>query len=99
MAKGHEHRDISHLLRLAKLKMHLTSANVWCLAAVDTPIGRLPCKMPSQRFNDGAYGKKGFDSLDMGCRPVVSRAAYLGPVWSALSSTYLIILAHNDQGG
>jgi hypothetical protein len=99
MAKGHEHRDISHLLRLAKLKMHLTSANVWCLAAVDTPIGCLPWKMRSRRSSNGAYGKQGLDSLDMGCRPVVSRAAYLGPVWSELSSTYLIILAHNDQGG
>jgi len=48
-------------LRLAKLKMHLTSANVWYLAAVNTPIDRLPCKMPSQRSSDGAYDKKGFD--------------------------------------
>ena len=99
MAKGHEHRDISHLLRLAKLKMHLTSANVWCLAAVDMPIGRLPWKMQSRGSSDGAYGKKGFNSLDMGCHAAVSRAACLGPVWSELSSTRLIILAHNDQGG
>jgi hypothetical protein len=53
----------------------------------------------SRRYSDGAYGEKGFDSLDIGCRPVVSLAAYLGPGRSELSSTYLIILAHNDQGG
>jgi hypothetical protein len=79
--------------------MHLTNANVWCLAVVNTPIGRLTWKMQSRRYRDGAYGKKGFDSLDIGCRRVVSLATYLGAVWSELSSTYLIILAHNDQGG
>ncbi len=79
--------------------MHLTSANVWCLAVVNTPIGRLTWKMQSRRYSDGAYGEKGFDSLDIGCRPVVSLAAYLGPVWSELSSSHLIILVHNDHGG
>ena len=79
--------------------MHLTSANVWCLAVVNTPVGRLTWKMPSRRSSDGAYGEKGFDSLDIGCRPVVSLAAYLGPGRSGLSSACLIILAHNDQGG
>jgi hypothetical protein len=73
--------------------MHLTSVNVWCLAAVDTSIGRLSWKMKSRRYSDGTYGEKGCDSLDIGCRPMVSLAAYLGPVWSELSSTYLIILA------
>ena len=38
----------SHLLRLPKLKMHLTRANVWGLAVVNTPIGRLTWKMPSK---------------------------------------------------
>ncbi len=79
--------------------MHLTSANVWCLAVVNTPVGRLTWKMQSRRYSDGAYGEKGFDSLDIGCRPVVSLAAYLGPVWSELSSSHLIILVHNDHGG
>ena len=79
--------------------MHLTSTNVWCLAVVSTPIGRLTWKMRSRRYSDGAYGEKGFDFLDIGCRPVVSLAAYLGPGRSGLSSTCLIILAHNDQGG
>lgn len=79
--------------------MHLTCANVWGLAVVNTPIGRLTWKMPSRRYSDGAYGEKGFDSLDIGCRPVVSLAAYLGPVWSELSSSHLIILVHNDHGG
>ena len=79
--------------------MHLTSANVCCLAVVNTPIGRLSWKMQSRRYSDGAYGEKGCDFLDIGCRPVVSLAAYLGPGWSGLSSTCLIILAHNDQGG
>jgi hypothetical protein len=79
--------------------MHLTNVNVWCLAVVNTSIGRLSWKMQSRRYNDGAYGEKGFDSLDIGCRPVVSLAAYLGPVWSELSSSHLIILAHHDQGG
>ena len=79
--------------------MHLISANVWCLAVVNTPIGHLTWKMQSRRYSDGAYGEKGFNSLDIGCRPVVSLAAYLGPVWSGLSSAYLIILVHNDQGG
>ena len=51
------------------------------------------------KYRDGAYGEKGCDFLDIGCRPVVSLAAYLGPGRSGLSSTYLIILAHNDQGG
>jgi len=79
--------------------MHLTNTNVWCLAVVNTPIGRLTWKVQSRRYSDGAYGEKGFDSLDIGCRPVVSLATYLGPGRSELSSTYLIILAHNDQGG
>jgi hypothetical protein len=79
--------------------MHPISANVWCLAVVNTPIGRLTWKMQSRRYSDGAYGEKGFDSLDIGCRPVVALAAYLGPVRSGLSSTRPIILAHNDQGG
>jgi len=79
--------------------MHLTSANVWYLVVVNTPIGRLTWKMQSRRYSDGAYGEKGCDFLDIGCRPVVSLAAYLGPGRSGLSSTYLIILAHNDQGG
>ena len=79
--------------------MHPISANVWYLAVVNTPIGRPTWKMQSRRYSDGAYGEKGFDSLDIGCRPVVSLAAYLGPVRSGLSSTRLIILAHNDQGG
>jgi hypothetical protein len=79
--------------------MHLTRANVWGLAVINTPIGRLTWKMPSRRYSDGAYGEKGFDSLDIGGRPVDPLAAYLGPVRSGLSSTYLIILAHNDQGG
>ena len=86
-------------MRLPKLKMHLISANVRCLAVVNTPIGHLTWKMQSRRYSDGAYGEKGFHSLDIGCRPVVSLAAHLGPVWSELSSAYLIILAHNDQGG
>ena len=79
--------------------MHLTRANVWGLAVVNTPIGRLTWKMPSRRYSDGAYGEKGFDSLDIGGRPVVSLTAHLGPVQSWLSRTCLIILAHNDQGG
>ena len=79
--------------------MYLTSANVWCLAIFNTPIGPLTWKVQSRRYSDGAYGEKGFDSLDIGCRPVVSLAAYLGPVWSGPSSACLIILAHNDQGG
>ena len=79
--------------------MHLTNTNVWCLAVVNTPIGRLTWKVQSRRYSDGAYGEQGFDSLDIGCRPVVSLAAYLGPGRSELSSTCLIILAHNDQGG
>jgi len=79
--------------------MHLTSANVWCLPVIKTPIGRLTWKMRSRRYSDGAYDEKGFDSLDIGCRPVVSLAAYLGPGRSELSSTHRIILAHNDQGG
>jgi hypothetical protein len=79
--------------------MHLTSANAWCLTSVNVPIGRLPWKMTSRRYSDGAYGERRFDSLDLGCRPVVSLAAYLGPVWSELSSTHLIILDYNDQGG
>ena len=79
--------------------MHLISANVWCLAVVNTPIGRLTWKVQSRRYSDGACGEKGFDSLDIGCHPVVSLAAYLRPGRSGLSSTYLIILAHNDQGG
>ena len=79
--------------------MHLTSANVWYLAVVNTPIGRLTWKMQSRRYSSGAYGEKGCDFLDIGCRPVVSLAAYLGPGWSGLSSTCLIILAHNDHGG
>ena len=79
--------------------MHLTNANVWYLAVVNTPIGHLTRKMQSRRYRDGAYGEKGFDSLDIGGRPVVSLATYPGSVWSELSSTYLIILAHNDQGG
>ena len=79
--------------------MHLARANVWCLAVVNTPIGRLTWEMPSRRYSDGAYGEQGFDSLDVGCRPVVALAAYLGPGRSGLSSTYLSILAHHDQGG
>ena len=79
--------------------MHPISANAWCLAVVNTPIGRLTWKMQSRRYSDGAYGEKGLNSLDIGCRPVVSLAAHLGPVWSGLSSACLIILAHNDQGG
>jgi hypothetical protein len=79
--------------------MHPISANVWCLAVVNTPIGRLTWKMQSRRYSDGAYGEKGFDSLDIGCRPVVSCAACLGPVRSRPSSSRLIILAHNDHGG
>ena len=79
--------------------MHLTSANVWYLAVLNTPIGRLPWKMQSRRYSDGAYDEKECDFLDIGCRPMVSLAAYLGPEWSGLSSTCLIILAHNDQGG
>ena len=79
--------------------MYLTSANVWCLAIVNTPIGRLTWKVQSRRYSDGAYGEKGFDSLDIGCRPVVSLAAHLGPGRSELSSTCLIILVRNDHGG
>jgi len=79
--------------------MHLTSANVCCLAVVNTPIGRLSWKMQSRRYSDGAYGEKECNFLDIGCRPVVSPTAYLGPGRSGLSSTCLIILAHNDQGG
>jgi hypothetical protein len=79
--------------------MHPISANVWCLAVVNTPRGRPTWKMRSRRYRDGAYGEKGFDSLDIGGRPVVSLTAHLGPVQSWLSRTYLIILAHNDQGG
>ena len=79
--------------------MHLTRANVWGLAVVNTPIGRLTWKMPSRRYSDGAYGEKGFDSLDIGGRPVVSLAAYLGPVQSGMSSTSLIILVYNGHGG
>ena len=79
--------------------MHPISANVWFLAVVNTPIGRLTWKMQSRRYSDGAYGEKGFDSLDLGCRPVVSLAACLGPVQSGMSRTCLTILAHNDQGG
>jgi len=41
--------------------MHLTCANVWCLAVVNTPIGRLTWKMKSQMYSDGTYDKKGFD--------------------------------------
>jgi hypothetical protein len=51
------------------------------------------------KYSDGSHGQRGLDVLDIGCRPVVSLAAYLGPVRSGLSSTYLIILAHHDQGG
>ena len=79
--------------------MHLISANVWCLAVVNTPIGHLTWKMQSRRYSDGAYGEKGLNSLDIGRRPVVSFAAHRGPVWSELSSACLIILARNDQGG
>ena len=86
-------------MRLAKLKMHLTSTQVRCLAVVDTPVGRLTWKMWSRRYSDGAYGEKGRDSLDIGCRPMVFLAAYLELVWSESSSTHLIILVYNDQGG
>jgi len=79
--------------------MHPISANVWCLAVVNTPIGRLPWKMQSRRCSDGAYGEKGFDSLGIGCRPVVSLTACLEPIWSGMSRTCLIVLVHNDQGG
>jgi hypothetical protein len=74
--------------------MHPISANVWCVAVVNKPIGRLTWKIQSRRYNDGAYGEKGFDSLDIGCRPVVSLAAYLGALQSGMSSTHLTILAH-----
>jgi hypothetical protein len=79
--------------------MYPISTNAWCLAVVNTPIGRPTWKMQFQKHSDGAYGEQGFDSLDLGCCPVVSLAAYPGPVRSGLSSTHLIILAHNDQGG
>ena len=79
--------------------MHLTTTNVWCLAVVNTPIGRLTRKGQSRRYSDGTYGAKGFDSLDIGCRPVVSLAVHLGPGRSELSSAYLTILVHNDHGG
>ena len=79
--------------------MHLTSTNVWCVAIVNMPIGRLTWKVWSRRYSDGAYGEKGFDSLDLGCRLVVSLATYLGPVWSEPSSARLIILVYNDHGG
>ena len=79
--------------------MHLTSANAWCLAVVNMPIGRLTWKMQSRRYSDGAYGEKEWNFLAIGCRPVVSLAAHLGPVWSGRSSACLIILARNDQGG
>jgi len=72
-------------------KMHLTSANARRLAAVNMSIGRLTWKMKSQRYNDGAHGEREFDSLHIGCRLVVSPAAYLGPAWLGLSSIYLII--------
>jgi len=57
--------------------MHFISANVRCLAAVNTPSGCLTWKMQSRRSSDGAYGEQGFDSLAIGCRPVVSLATYL----------------------
>jgi hypothetical protein len=79
--------------------MHLTCANVWGLAVVNTPIGRLTWKMPSRRYSDGAYGEKGFDSLDIGGHPVVFLAAYLGPVRLGMSRTCLIILVYNGHGG
>jgi hypothetical protein len=79
--------------------MHLTSATAWCLAVVNTPLGRLTWGMPSRMYSDGAHGEQGVDSLNMGCRPVVPLAAYLGPGRPGLSSTYLSILAHHDQGG
>ena len=79
--------------------MHLTSANVWYVAIVNTPIGRLTWKMPSRRDSEGAYGEKGVNSLAIGCRPVVALAAYPGLGRPGLSSTYLSILAHHDQGG
>ena len=79
--------------------MHLTSANVWCLAGVNTPIGRLTWKMQSQRYSDGAYDERGCDSLDIGCHPVVSLTAYPGPVRLRMRRTRLIVLDYNDQGG
>jgi len=79
--------------------MHPISANVWCLAVVNTPIGRLTWKMQSRRYSDGAYGEKGFDSLDIGCRPVVFLTACPGTIMFRMGRTYLIVLAHNDQGG
>ena len=79
--------------------MHLTCANVWGLAVVNTPIGRLTWKMKFQRYSDGAHGERGGDSLDIGCRPMVSLATHLGPVRSEPSSAHLIILVHSDQGG
>ena len=72
-------------------KMHLTSVNVRRLAAVNMPIGGLTWEMKSQRYSDGAHGERGLGSLDIGCRPVVSLAAHLWPVWPGLSSTHLII--------